>query len=88
MVYRIHVTASNKSLTLKGGVDYAGAIVKVKDGISYLTLKQAAADPNRSAPREPQDANTVMRIARRAQLPARLQRRLRSRRRRGRSGCA
>ncbi len=65
VVYRVHVTAQNKSLALDGDVEYFGKIIRVKDGLSWLTLDKPAADPRDPAPGPPPDTDTVMVIGRR-----------------------
>ena len=60
MKWRIHVTTRRKNLitgrksplTL-GGMNYAGAVVTVQDGISYLRRKEAAVSPLQGAPTPP-----------------------------------
>ena len=65
MVYRVHVVGQNKSLALDSDVEYFGKILKVKDGLSWLTLEKPAADPREPAPGPPHDPDTVMAIGRR-----------------------
>ena len=65
VVYRVHAVAQNKSLLLDGDVEYFGRIIRVKDGLSWLTLDKPAADPRDPAPGPPPDPDTVMVIGRR-----------------------
>ncbi len=65
VVYRVHVTGQNKSLGLDGDVEYFGQIIRVKDGLSWLTLAKPAADPRDDPPKQAPDPDTVMVIGRR-----------------------
>ncbi len=64
MVYRIYVAVQDKSIGVNGGVKYEGVIVRVKNGISYLSLQKPPADPRRPAPKVPPE-DTVALIAKR-----------------------
>ncbi|HEY2577122.1 MAG TPA: hypothetical protein VGI74_12530, partial [Streptosporangiaceae bacterium] len=64
MVWRITVTAQDKNLAHNGPVEYAGEIVKVKNGMSFLRLERPAVDPRGRVP-EPADPNIVRVLGRR-----------------------
>ena len=64
MLYRIYVTVDSENLVHKGPLKYAGVIVLVENGLSFLALERPAVDPRGPAP-APEDPDIVRVIGRR-----------------------
>ena len=64
MLWRITVTVQGKNMAHRGPVEYAGRIVKVRNGISFLRLERPAVDP-RGPGQRPEDPAIIRVMGRR-----------------------
>ena len=64
MLWRITVKVRDKNMAHKSRVKYAGRIVKVRNGLSFLRLQQPAVDP-RGPGQRPKDPSVIRAMGRR-----------------------